>query len=397
MRRKLIFLPAAALALLCATVCGRMEKPAAGTVTLNFRIGVPATRAETPGDGNVADGGGIFCTKEGETVVPDLEIFIFDENGALKRHFPDLDPDLTGTVGESDYAEGKATRLSVSFEFAEEGTFSVYALANTQGEGSNLQLPGWSGITNISQLKDLSLSLTSDALTGDPNASPVTGTRMPLSAQGTLHVSKGLYGKYNGLVELEMLRCIAKVQLSFRNLTGESLSLYHCQVTFHDMNALVGWLFRKDPDFVALDGCYRDFTTPALDLVGIQAADDPATPDTDEQTTLPGGGPAASAPVKFFPSVARMQTAPSSGKRYLCDISFRLEKTGQTYDADNPATYETKSFTNLPVHDAESADILALRRNQYLHIETTVSKNPDISFNFIVKNWVEHPETVFFN
>ena len=56
-----------------------------------------------------------------------------------------------------------------------------------------------------------------------------------------------------------------------------------------------------------------------------------------------------------------------------------------------------KTFTDLPIHNKNSQDILALSRNQYLQIETTISKGGDVSFNFIVNNWTPHNPTVIFH
>ena len=377
------------LAILLGAACSPMEKPETGTVTLAFRVGEPATRA---GDGNVTDGSGIYCTKvAGPPVVytPDLHIFICDrETGEVVKHFPEV-----GNVEECDWVSGdKATYLAVAFSFSGEGTYSVYALANVGTTGSNLEIPSLAGVTNASQLDAMILTLTDSALATDPNTAPDLGDRMPLSAKGTLNVQRGLSaGNYIGHVELQMLRCVNQVQLSFKNLTGEELNLYNCVVTFKQLNAKQGWLFPADPDFVELgdgadsdkfDDNYRDYVSTAKDLTGI-----PASSEVPLFTT----------PIRFFPSEAPMQTTPSKGKRYLCDITFRIVRSGKTYDPSKSSTYDVKNFTNLPIHDPNSQDILSLGRNQYLQIVTTVSKGNDVSFNFRVKEWTEHHATVEFN
>ena len=402
MIRRIFILLLGAISLF-GTACRRIEEPS-GTVTLTFRVGEPATRAETPGDGNVADGGGIYCTASGTapdiTVTPDLVIFIANETGIVKR-FPD-----EGTVVETDYVDGAtsgvgaATSLSISFNFtaAEVGSYSVFALANINGTGGNLSIPDLSSITTISQLNDLKIGLAD-------SGSPTVGDRMPLSAMGTLQVAQGLYGKFNGLLELEMLRCVAKVQLKFKNLTGAPLDLHNCQIDFKDMNTKQAWFFSRDPDFVELgdtdpsdgkDDNYRNYTSETANinsLTGFPAVDDPNTTSVDEREKNAFIGP-----LLFFPSIAPQQTKPSAGKRYLCDISFRVKKdAAPLYKPDDPNTYDEKTFSNLPIHNYYSQDILALKRNQYLQIETTISKGLNVSFNFIVNNWEVHNPKVTFN
>ncbi len=371
--------------LLFSAACKRIDEPSSGTITLTFRVGEPATKANTPGDGNVADGGGIYCTEAGGVVTPDLVIFIFDEGGLLKKRYP-----TNGTLVESDYASGHATTLSVSFESSgssgwADGAYTVFALANIAGASGNLDIPDFSGITSISQLEDLKLGISS-------GTSPQAGDRMPLSASGTLHVAKGLYDKYNGLLELEMLRCFAKVQLTFRNLTGELLTLTNCSVTFKDMNTKKAWLFPREPDFVTLgdtnpsdgkDDNYGDYTTVAANistanLTNIPSTDDLLT-DDDERDRV-----AFVSPILFFPSIAPKQTVPSAGNRYLCNISFNVGTAA-------------KNFNDLPIHDEFTQDIPVLKRNQYLQILTTIGKGTNVSFNFFVKNWEEHNESVTFN
>jgi hypothetical protein len=396
MYKKFIQLLGMALILLAVAACSREAVPATdGEVTISFRVGDVDTKAVSPGDGNVADGGGIYCHRAaGPPVVltPDLYIFICDwETGALVKRYPgdaDDDGNEDGNVDpDSDWADSKSTFLSVTFDFDVEGTYSVYALANVSGGDSNLTLPSASAltaITNASQLEALLISLS------DPT--PNVGSRMPLSAKGSLNVVKGLVGgKYNGHVELQMLRCFNKVQLSFKNLTGSELNLYNCQITFKDLNVQQGWLFPTSPDFVATgedensdgkDDNYRNYTSAIADVTGIA--------HEAERSFFAN-------PVVFLPSVAPTQTKPSKGQRYLVDISFRIPKEEQTYNAGNSATYYEKSFTNLPIHTPKSLDIKSLGRNQYLQVLTTVSKGLDVSFNFRVKEWEEHTEYVTFD
>ena len=393
--RKFIQLLGLVLVLLAGAACDRERVPATdGEVAISFQVGDPDTRAVSPGDGNLADGGGIYCTKvAGPPVVltPDLYIFICDwETGALVKRYPgdaDLDSHEDGTVDEnSDWSDGKSTYLTISFPFNGEGTYSVYALANVGGGDSNLTLPtalDLDAVDNASDLDAMIVSLASSSID--------VGSRMPLSAKGFLTVEKGQKeGKYNGYVKLQMLRCFHKVQFSFKNLTGSELGLYNCQITFKDLNVQQGWLFPASPDFKEMgdgndddkDDNYRDYTSATADLTGIA--------DKGERDFF-------ASPVLFMPSVAPTQTKPSKGQRYLCDISFRIQKEGKVYNSADASTYTEKSFTDLPIHTPKSLDITSLNRNQYLQIVTTVSKGMNVSFNFKVNEWVEHKEYVHFD
>lgn len=372
MCKKFIQLLGMALVLLAGSGCGREEVPAAeGNVTISFHVGETDTKAVSPGNANVADGGGIYCTRGASPtdLTPDLYIFICDrETGSIVKRYPG-----DGTVEEgSEWLDGnKSTFLSVSFSFNQEGTYDVYAVANVGGGDSNLTLPSNLGsVTNASELNGMTISLTDPAV--------VVGSRMPLSAKGSLNVVKGLNaGKYNGHVELQLLRCFHKVQFSFKNLTGNPLDLYNCQITFKDLNVQQGWLFPASPDFVALgdtnsdgkDDNYRDFASAAADVTGIA--------NEGERAFFAN-------PVVFLPSEAPTQSKPSTGQRYLCDISFRVGGVD-------------KSFTNLPIHTPKSLDIKSLGRNQYLKIITTVSVGTEVSFNFVVKEWEMKTEYVTFD
>ena len=422
MRRNVIRLFFAVLVLWAGAACSRDDKPQDNsTVTLTFRTGDPVTRAGDLGDGQVDDGGGIAVSAG----VPDLMIIIADETGQIvKRYCPSATDGVTITPA---LAGTSATEVSALFTWGDtpgEGVYTVYALANTQAAGSNLSIasaPTWASFTDASVLDDLLFT----ALTG--TTTPDVGDRMPLTAKGTLEVRKNVNSsKYNGLVELRMLRSVAKVQLGFKNLTKAELNIYNCQLTLYDMNTRQGYLFTHTPDFVELgdlidngtgdatpDGKednYRNYTTPVQNLLKICGTDDAGTDDVDERTLMGEDDPltvgvderepAALDAFLVFPSTAPMQTVPSKGNRYLCDISFRIQKEGETYDPLDDSTYEEKSFTALPIHDALSRDILSLSRNQLLKIETTISKKAatkDISFNFIVCNWTQKKEEVIFH
>lgn len=394
-RKTLIYLLCAAL--FCAFACHRIEQPPKGMVTLSFNVGDPATRAESLGDGNAADGGGIYCAYEGGVVKPDLYIFIADETGQVIKYYDGLGVDLNddGELSYNNYDSEKhsSTSLMISFTFAQAGNYTVYALANTRATGSNLVIPSlpnpalMTSLT-LSDLDGMILSLSTEALTANAAVTPTVGDRMPLSAKGSLNVYKNeSSNSYNGQVGLEMLRCFGKVQFYFKNLTGAALNLYLPEVKIYDMNAKEGYLFAHAPDdFVipASGSNYRNYSWTA--------------PNSSTAYSIADGGTLSLLPTPplFFPSIAPLKDKPSAGNRYLCDIIFRVPKPGVTYNANNSSTYNKKEFKNLPIHDNMSQDILALGRNQYLKIETTISATA-VSFNFIVKDWTDKPEEVFFH
>lgn len=386
-------------ALLGGAACRRIEQPS-GTVTLSFDVGTPATRASEPGDGNAADGGGIFCLKEGGVVKPDLIVFIADENGAIIKSYDGLSDandaptwrltESVGSLDSNDYDEvntGASKRINVAFSFNQAGVYSVYAIANVRGEDANFEIPDLSAVTNVAELENKILSLTSAAISA--GQTPAVGDRMPLTARGTLNVYEN-NSNYNGQASLSMLRCFAKVQFTFKNLTGaaEPLELRHIQVIIYHMNVKQGYLFQSDPDFVVpgSGSNYQHFTWRSWTT----------SPASDPAFSIARDGTLSLFQTPFFPSTAPLQSQPSSGNRYLCDISFRVPKSGQTYNSSQSGTFTAYSFTNLPIHDALSQDIQALGRNQSLQIETTISA-AQVSFNFIVQEWTVREEEVFFH
>ena len=85
----------------------------------------------------------------------------------------------------------------------------------------------------------------------------------------------------------------------------------------------------------------------------------------------------------------------------MCDVSFRIVKAGEEYDANNSDTYTSYNNNDLPVQDLSTYEsILALSRNQDLTILTEINKrdqDDDISFNFFVTTWTSKTEVVVFN
>ena len=332
------------LTLIAGVSCTEKELQRESSVTLTFSTGGIVTRA---GDGNAADGGEIVLDGSGN---PDLYITIANYSGTIIARYPDtVNPENAELLSPS-----SATQVSIRFRgISNSGDYTVYAMANTAGGvwGAPASTSAWEAITTASAMDNLVFS----ALTGSDR--PTVTDRMPLSAKGTLHVNEGL----NGQVELELLRCVAKVGFKFKNETGEALTLTNCVVTLEDINRTQGYLFPRE----------NDSTGVARNLNLISSTLNLAK---DETTSLYGN-------LLVFPSIAPARPV---GSRYYCDISFIVGG-------------KSRSFTNLPIHDKLSQDILALGRNQYLQIETRINKGMDISFNFEVLDWNEKAEEIIFH
>jgi len=331
MRRRIGIFMIMALTLLAGASCSHAPRPL-GTVSLSFHTGEISTKA---GDGSITDGGGIYSVNN----TPDLVIMIFDSNGDLVAQYPS-----GGTL--TYYPDTTAT---VQFTGIAEGEYDVYAVANIADTEGNIAhgISNWTTVTKA-QMD----ALTFTELTSSDT--PTVSTRMPLSAKGTLSVNSS----GNGQISLDLLRCVAKVDLTFNNVTGEDLSLTDCSVTLTEMNPTTGYLFEPDGDDSA--GTLNTLTLTSAEDIAIAS---------DTTYTI--------SPKLVFPSV------PSAGY-YNCSISFTVDGVD-------------KSFTDLPVHDSKSRNITSLGRNQYLKIETRISNKTEISFNFEVLDWTDKTETVTFH
>ena len=332
------------LAIFVGVACREKEMPGEGSVILTFTTGEPLTRAVV--DDDPADGGGIAIDNN----VPDLFIAIANYSGNIIATYP----------GENtECIETSATQISIRFTKTlasqdwTSGDYTVYAVANTAGGlwGAPNGSAAWAAVTPASSLDALCFSeLSSSDL-------PTVTDRMPLSAKGTLSVNE--YG--NGQAELELLRCVAKIGFKFKNETGQALALTDCIVTIKAISPTQGYVFPRANDAA---GTARDLTLINSNLnIGIGVT-----------TELYGN-------LLVFPSVAPSQTV---GSRYYCDIEFKINN-------------ELKSFTDLPIHDKQSYDILALGRNQYLQIETRINKGLDVSFDFVVNDWNINSEEIIFH
>ncbi len=357
-RRLALRFAAAFLALMATLSCSKERvRPDApgGTVTFRFATGGLQNRATTPGDGTVADGGGIYASAG----APDLVILIADPStGTIVKRYDGGDPTSDGELQSL-----TGTEATVAFDFSTHpaGMYKVYAFGNTEGlwpmttdgvntlSGSDLADPAViadeSDILSL-EFKPLAAD-TAPALVdlGDPSLE-----RLPLAAAADLEVKAGK----NGQVRLELLRCVAKVTAEFINNTGSALSLTDFSYDFVGLCPDRGYVLPHAPD------------AP----VGLNAGD---LTVSEASLSIPVSGHVTEHWYVF----------PSTGP-YTCDVSFRMGVT-------------LHSYSDLPVTDARREDIPFLARNQHLHIVTRISQGLTVSFNFEVADWVEKSEEVQFD
>lgn len=333
----------------CLSCTNKQQAPAQpGSVIISFSTAAPVTRAREIGDGDVIDGGGIVIDGSGN---PDLFIAIANYSGEVIATYTGTDTEDAELVEDA-----TATQMSVRFKkITNSGEYTVFALANTSGVTWGVpSASDWTtSLTTASAIDNL---MFNDL--GEYGSLSVTD-RMPLSAKGKLTISENL----NGHVELEMLRCVAKVGFMFKNETGDALTLTNCHVGIEKINPTLGYLFPRD------EGADAAGTARDIDLFSgnISIA-------VDQTTSMYG--------MKLvFPSVAPERTV---GSRYFCNISFEVNG-------------DPKTFTDLPIHDKMSRDIQALGRNQYLQITTRINKGLNISFNFEVIDWTPKQEEIIFH
>lgn len=344
--------------------CEREEiRPSAGEgVRISFQAGPLYSRAiTTPGDGNVADGGGIYIGTSGSgDPLPDLVILLANPEGDIVATYPEQ---TLGTGVDSELQDDPtSTEMGVVFTgftgAAVNKTYTVYAFANTEGmwlmdaggatmsgtaaKDSLLSLPNADAVDTLKFLpwgvspKDTSLTLKSG--------------RLPMSAKGTVAVSTGGTGE----VSLALIRCVAKITANFVNNTGDTLTLTSYR------NELVG--ISPDRSFVLPHVPSSPVDTVACNLVSL--ASSLMIPKDDTVS------------VSWF-------VFPSKGP-YTCNVDFTTG--GNNYH-----------YTDLPVHDDHARDLTALERNQHLRIETRISKGTTVSFNFEVSDWTEKSEIVLFD
>ena len=353
LRRTLTYIATAIAILACLFSCSKNTENILGEgtmVTMSFYTGTMQTRATTPGDGDVADGGGIYQ----ENGVPDLIILVAEvESGNIVKRYP----------SEGELLSLSETEAKVAFSFAgnNAGDYIVYAFGNAQGlwpmvmEGDDDNNP--SEVLYAEDLTDPDKVPKRAVLEElrfkklDANVAPeLINGRMPLSAKGALEVSSGK----NGQVRLELLRCIAKVTAEFINNTGGTLDLDHYSHYIKNICPDNGYIIKHPA------------VSPASAVMGTLNA----TVNDHEIVSESS----LSHSWYVFPSVGP----------YTCDIHFTVDEKDYTYN-------------NLPVTNNRREDIPSLTRNQHLHIVTRISKGLKVSFNFEVANWEDVSAQVQFD
>jgi hypothetical protein len=353
-RQPFAYLAAAIATLTCLFSCSKNTENGTvegSSVTLSFYTGAMQTRATTPGDGTILDGGGIYRDGSGN---PDLIILIADgTSGNIVKRYP----------GQGELLSSTDTEAKVAFSFADNdaGNYIVYAFGNAQGlwpmikEGDDDTDDA--NVYTVADLTDPDKVPTRAVLEalrfrklGTNIAPELINGRMPLSAKGEVVVSSGK----NGQVRLELLRCIAKVTAEFINNTGGDLDLSDYTNQIVNICPNTGYIIKHPA------------VSPASASMGTLIA------TVAEHNLLHEGSISRSWYV--FPSVGP----------YTCDIAFTANATA--YD-----------FPDLPVTDIKRVDIPCLYRNQQLHIVTRISRGFKVSFNFEVVGWEDVTAEVQFD
>ena len=331
------------------------------SLVLKTPFAASATRATEPGDGTAADGGQI--ANDATYGTPDLMVFIVDDSeppAIVARYYPGCDPDApTNGALRTHYT---ATADTVTFANLDEGDYTVYAYANTSGLALSAVLNP-ATVANQAALDGLLFA----ALAGEDTIA-LSNSRMPLATAASLHVHSG----HNGMVDLDMLRCLAKVSVEMINQTGEALTLPNqmsgevllapgLNVTLKHMNPNQGYVFAHTNDIPA--GAYTP--GPCRDIV-YECAPTIAAGDTLKLTRL------------VFPCDTVHCGA------FTCDVDLYLGSEGHEYH-------------DMPIIDNRARPIAVLARNTHLHIEIRISKKKHVSFNFSVSDWnTSKTETITF-
>lgn len=351
-KRNLIRNLAILFALLLCCSCIPQEQPeGTGDVSLVFST-ASITRAETPGDGTPADGGGIATTGTPET--PDLYIYLVNsaEPPTVSAiYYPGCDP-LVATNGKM-RTGFKAARDTVTFSNIPAGAYTVYAFANTEG----LALDGTPDLTAITTKAELDALLFAE-LAVDPDTIALSNSRLPLAATAPLTVTEN----HNGAANVELLRCLAKVSVELINQTGGTLSLADLadapglDVKLAHMNPRKGYVFAHDPDVPSASYDSVGFTCSSVSI---------ANSDTLKLTRL------------VFPS----DTLTCGG--YTCKVSF----------CEGVKEY---SYEDLPILDNRARPLTILPRNTHLRIQIRIGRSKLVSFNFLLEDWAAKTETLTF-
>ena len=191
-----------------------------GKTTLDSIYHAPTTRAVTPGDGDVADGGGMA----------DLTVFVVDANDNIVRResFAVLDG-------------SEAIVKNITFEDLEIGPYTIYAYANCEGNDW-FALPQ-AGETSFANYKDAVLK-------------PLHGTAIPTIANGRMPLTGKQdvvlgYGANSSTVE--MVRPVTRLDITFLN--NRATAINTDAFSLGNIFPTTGYVFKHD-EILARDAEY---------------------------------------------------------------------------------------------------------------------------------------------
>ena len=191
-----------------------------GKTTLDSIYHAPTTRAVTPGDGDVADGGGMA----------DLTVFVVDANDNIVRResFSVLDG-------------SEAIVKNITFEDLEIGPYTIYAYANCEGNDWFMLPPA--GEISFANYKDAVLK-------------PLFGTVIPTIANGRMPLTGKqevvlTYGANSGTVE--MLRPVSRLDVTLLNKRTTGINTN--QFDLGNIFPATGYVFKHD-EILARDAEY---------------------------------------------------------------------------------------------------------------------------------------------
>lgn len=374
-------------ALLTLFSCSREETATeyGGTISIRFStMGLQETKAVTPGDSTVADGGGIYRDGSGN---PDLVILIANSEGSLVVKYP-----THGTLQSS-----TSTEATIKFDFSAQpaGEYTVYAFGNTEGlwEMTTDGTDSYSGatlttLTTAAQVEALRFKdqwrntigwkdAGYDALPAEKKYDEgiaLKNGRLPVSAKASLTVSAGK----NGEAYLELIRCVAKVTAVMINNTGVAMDLYGYRHSVRNINPPAGYVLPHEDE---LGGDGNLLVNPAVKYSYLRPDLYPSEDDVPPVHIRATGS-----------ETYDWYVFPSEGP-YNINIAFTLNK-GST---DPTAPEKSYAYKDLPITNWRAEDIPALGRNQHITVTTRISKGLTVSFNFNVTDWTEHTASVEFD
>ena len=386
MKRYIAYAFSLATLLLTFLSCTREEMKETGpggTITLHFGTStLQTTKVTTPGDGVVADGGGLYLDGSGN---PDLVILIANSDGDIVITYPNSE--RSGIPYGTLDGAATATLVKLSFDFStlSSGKYTVYAFGNTSGlwpmtDGTNNYASGSDllSLTTEEQVNNLRFQDQERNTTGweddsfnDPGVKTwddgvaVLNSRLPVSARTSLTVSPGK----NGEAYLELVRCVAKITAIIKNNTTVALDLLHYRHTVHDINPSSGYVIPRESN---------DFCGTAGNL--LQYPEKKYSPD-------PYPDPNDVPPIHISEVGSESYSwyvFPSKGPYTIC-IGFTENSIDHTY-------------FKLPITNWSQVNIPELKRNQHMIVTTRLSEGKTVSFNFTVNEWDDdHVSSVIFD